>query len=100
MPVRPDGGTITDMSTATLADAPTVDDEVAGEKSVATDLAAAGKQVILDQLAQFPDDALLEEIVEQLRLVVAVREGVASAARGEAIPMSEFKKQMATWDFS
>ena len=86
------------MDTATLPDAPAVEQPTG--RSPATDLAVTGKQVVLHQLAQFPDDAPLEDIVEQLRLVVAVREGLASVARGEAVPMSEFKKQMATWDFS
>ena len=65
----------------------------------ATDLTATGKQIVLDQLAQFPDEASLHEIVEHLRMVAAVREALAEADRGEGTPMEEFKKQMATWDF-
>ena len=86
------------MDNATLPAVPAVDDERAAAKSPATDLAATGKQVVLHQLAQFSDDAPLWEIVEQLRMIAAVREGLASIERGEGIPIEELEREMETWD--
>lgn len=68
-------------------------------KSPATDLTATGKEIVLHQLGQFSDDATLNEIVEQLRMIAAVRVGLAEAERGEGMPIEEFKKEMATWHF-
>lgn len=92
---------MTDMDAATQSPADPIvdDDEDAEEHCVASDLQATGKQVILDQLAQFPDDASLEEIVEQLRMIAAVRIALAEADRGEGIPIEELEREIKTWKF-
>ena len=44
-----------------------------------------------------PDDASVEEIIETLELVRAIREGKEAIARGEVVPHEEVVKMVPKW---
>jgi len=55
------------------------------------------RQIILDAVKSMPEQASLAEILDELRLLQSVRQGLAETARGEVTPHEEVVKQLGAW---
>jgi predicted transcriptional regulator len=55
------------------------------------------KQAVLDALQRLPENASLEEIAEELRIMAAVRRGRADVAAGRTKTQSEVGKVLESW---
>jgi predicted transcriptional regulator len=55
------------------------------------------KQLALESIQRLPDDASMETILERLRFMAGIREGLDAAERGETVSVEEVKRQLATW---
>lgn len=58
--------------------------------------AQSEKQLALESLRNLPDDATLEDAIEQLCFLAKVEEGLRQSEAGELIPHEEIKKQFAS----
>ena len=55
------------------------------------------KEMIIEAVRQMPDEASMEEIVEQLAIFAAIRRGEEAADAGDVISHEEVKKRLASW---
>lgn len=55
------------------------------------------KEAVLDALQRLPENASLEEITEELRIMAAVRRGRADIAAGRAKTHQEVRDSLASW---
>jgi len=55
------------------------------------------KQAVLDALQRLPENASLEEITEELRIMAAVRRGRADVAAGRTKTHREVQDQLESW---
>jgi predicted transcriptional regulator len=55
------------------------------------------KRMVLETVAQLPDDASFEEISRRLEVVAAIQKGLDSLDRGEGKPIDEVEKLVASW---
>ena len=56
----------------------------------------SNKETIIEAVRQMPDRASLEEIVEQLSILAAIRRGETEVDAGKVIPHEEVKKRLAS----
>jgi predicted transcriptional regulator len=55
------------------------------------------KQAVADALQRLPENATLEEIIEELQIMASVRRGRASVAAGRAKSHDEVKQSVKSW---
>lgn len=55
------------------------------------------KELVIERTRELPDDATLEEIVDELQILVAIREGQKAVAEGRYITHEEMKRKIAEW---
>jgi predicted transcriptional regulator len=55
------------------------------------------KQLVIETLSAMPENASLDEIIEQLRIIAAVRRGRADIAAGRTRTQEEVKQLVASW---
>ena len=55
------------------------------------------KQAVLDALSRLPENATLEEITEELRIMAAVRRGRDAIAAGRTKTQEEVKQLVESW---
>ena len=55
------------------------------------------KQQILKAIEQLPDDASVEDAIDQLYLLYKIDRGLRQADRGELISQEEARRRMAGW---
>jgi predicted transcriptional regulator len=55
------------------------------------------KQAVVDALKRLPEDASLEEITEELRIMAAVRRGRMDIAAGRTKTHQETQKLLQSW---
>jgi len=55
------------------------------------------KELALDSIRRMPDEASLKDILERVRFLAAVQEGLDAADRGEVVSHDEVKRQLANW---
>lgn len=55
------------------------------------------KEAVLDALQRLPENASLEEISEELRIMAAVRRGRADMAAGRTKTHTEVREALASW---
>ena len=55
------------------------------------------KRMVLETVAQLPDDASFEEISRRLEVVAATQKGLDSLDRGEGKSIDEVEKLVASW---
>jgi len=55
------------------------------------------KELVLDAIGDLPSDASIAEIADRIEFLAAVQKGIDQLDRGEGIPHSEIKKQLASW---
>jgi predicted transcriptional regulator len=56
-----------------------------------------GKEEILEIIQKAPEDVTLEEILETVKVLIAIKEGEAAADRGDVVPHEEVKKMLPQW---
>jgi predicted transcriptional regulator len=55
------------------------------------------KEAVIQAIRELPDGATLEEIIERIALLAAIRRGEAAADAGRVVPHEEVKKRIASW---
>jgi predicted transcriptional regulator len=55
------------------------------------------KQAVLDALSRLPENASLEEITEELRIMAAIRRGRADIAAGRTKTQQEVHQLVESW---
>lgn len=58
---------------------------------------AAIKEQIIELVKSLPDDATVEDVMEELYFKMQVDAGLAELDRGEGIPHEEVERRMARW---
>jgi predicted transcriptional regulator len=69
---------------------------VVEEKRAGT-VTMSNKQLVLETVQGMPDEASLEEILEQLAILATIRRGEADADAGRVIPQEEVKMRISQW---
>ena len=57
----------------------------------------SGKAAVLETVDALPDEATIEEIIEALSVLAAIRRGEADAEEGRVVPHDEVKRRLAEW---
>lgn len=55
------------------------------------------KRQIIEALEKLPDEANIEDAMDQLYLLYKIERGMQEIDRGEGIPHEELKKQVSGW---
>ena len=55
------------------------------------------KRMVLDMVAQFPEDASIEEISREIEFLAGIKVAQEQARRGEGIPIEEARRLVETW---
>jgi predicted transcriptional regulator len=55
------------------------------------------RQLILDAVHKMPETASLAEILDELRLLQSVAQGLADTERGKVTPHDEVAKKLGAW---
>jgi len=55
------------------------------------------KEAVIDALSRLPENASLEEITEELRIMAGVRRGLADIAAGRTKTQEEVKQLVESW---
>ena len=55
------------------------------------------KEMVLDAIRELPEDVSVRDIADRLEFLAAIQTGLDQLDRGEGIPHSEIKKQLASW---
>lgn len=58
---------------------------------------AAIKEQVIELVKSLPDDATVEDVMEELYFKMQVDAGLAELDRGEGIPHEEVERRMARW---
>ena len=56
-----------------------------------------GKEEVLRVIQQLPDDATIEDAIDQLCLLYKVEHGIEQADAGQKITQEEARRRMAHW---
>jgi predicted transcriptional regulator len=57
----------------------------------------SNKQAVIEAVRALPEEASLEDILEQVAILTAVRRGEEAADAGQIISHEEMKKRIASW---
>ena len=55
------------------------------------------KQLVMKTVRQMPDEATMEEILERIEILAAIKEGEEDADAGRLIPHEEVKRRVKQW---
>ena len=55
------------------------------------------RELILDAVREMPETASLNEILDELRLLQSVAQGLEDTKRGKVTPHEEVAKKLGTW---
>ena len=55
------------------------------------------KQAVIDALQRLPEDASIEEITEELRIMAAIRRGRADIAAGQSRTQEQAERKLESW---
>lgn len=55
------------------------------------------KELVLEAIQELPDDASIDQIADRIEFMAAIQKGIADIDRGDTIPHSEVKRQLAEW---
>jgi predicted transcriptional regulator len=55
------------------------------------------KQLALDAISTLPEGATIQEILDKIKFLAAIQKGLDQIERGETVPHSEVKRQLAQW---
>jgi predicted transcriptional regulator len=57
----------------------------------------SAKELVLKTVRKMPDKATIEQILEELAILAAIRRGEEAAEQSKVISHDEMKKRAATW---
>lgn len=57
----------------------------------------SNKDMVLEVVRELPDGVTLDEIIEELHILAAIRRGEEAADAGRVISHEELKKKVASW---
>lgn len=58
----------------------------------------SAKQLVLETVREMSDKATMEQIVERLAILAAIRRGEEAADKGKVISLDEMKKRAKSWN--
>ena len=58
----------------------------------------SNKEMVIDAVRELPEEATLEEILEQIRILSVLQRSAAAADAGQVISHEEVKKKVASWN--
>lgn len=56
------------------------------------------KELVINTLKKLPEETSIEQILEEIEILVAIRRGEAAADAGQVISHEEVKKIVARWN--
>jgi predicted transcriptional regulator len=56
------------------------------------------KEAVIDAVRNLSDEATVEEILEQIEILAAIRRGERAADAGRVVSHEEVKQQVASWN--
>lgn len=62
-----------------------------------TETATATKELLMEFARDLPDHTTLDEVVEELQILAAIREGQKAASEGRVITHEEMKRRIVEW---
>lgn len=57
----------------------------------------SNKEAVIETVRELPDDVSLEDILERIAILAAIRRGEEAGDAGRVIPHEEVKKRVASW---
>ena len=57
----------------------------------------SNKEAVIETVRELPDDVSLEDILERIAILAAIRRGEEAADAGRVIPHEEVKKRVTSW---
>jgi predicted transcriptional regulator len=58
----------------------------------------SNKEMVIDAVRELPEEATLEDILEQIKILSALQRSAEAADAGQVIPQEEVKKKVASWN--
>jgi predicted transcriptional regulator len=58
----------------------------------------SNKEMVIDAVRELPEEATLEDILEQIKILAALQQSAQAADAGQVIPHEEVKKRVASWN--
>ncbi len=55
------------------------------------------KELVIEAIQDLPDDASMDQIVDRVGFMAAIRKGIDDIERGDTIPHAEVKKRLVAW---
>jgi predicted transcriptional regulator len=55
------------------------------------------KEIVIERTRELPDDATLEDIVEELQILAAIRQGQADVEAGRVVSHEQACQRMESW---
>lgn len=55
------------------------------------------KQTIIEALQRLPDDATLDDVMEQIHVILKVERGIAAGERGDERSLEEAREEAKSW---
>lgn len=55
------------------------------------------KQIAREAIEQLPESATVQDVIEEIRILAAIRDGEAAADAGRVTPHDEVAKLLPTW---
>ena len=72
-------------------------EHLAGFAAMRYHAAMSQKEIVIEAIQELPDDASMDQIVDRVEFMAAIQKGIDDVERGETIPHTEVKKQLAAW---
>ena len=60
----------------------------------------SNKEMVIDAVRQLPEEATLEDILEQIKILAALQRSAEAADAGHVISHEEVKKKVASWNLT
>ena len=55
------------------------------------------KQTVIEALQRLPDDATLDDVLEQIHVILKVERGITAGERGDEISLEEAREEAKSW---
>jgi hypothetical protein len=57
----------------------------------------SNRELVIDLVSKLPEDASMEDILEEIRFVAGVKEAIAESDREEVVSIEEARRQIRLW---
>ncbi len=58
----------------------------------------SNKEMVIDAVRELPEEATIQDILEQIQILAALQQSAQAADAGQVIPHEEVKKRIASWN--